>query len=232
MCEPFEASDATDSQMRGNRPGVSAARKGPRMSNRVWKRTAAVLVITAAAVAAAAIVAQSPAAGAAGPRARATLRDTSGQVVGEVVFRGRGEHTDQVVVELEAPAAPGLGAFHGIHAHSVGSCDPNPSGSTNAPFGSAGGHWNPTGANHGSHSGDLPSVYLNLDGRTRATFESDRVDVAALVDASGDGSAVVLHVGPDNFANIPDVYGPPNAATLATGDAGGRYACGVIRAAR
>ena len=65
-------------------------------------------------------------------------------------------------------------------------------------------------------------------------FETDRFNVSALLDA--DGSAVILHAGRDNFANIPATYSSgdpavpgPNAATLGTGDAGGRYACGVVR---
>ena len=195
------------------------------------KRALAATVV-AAGIGAAMVAAPSPAAGSGDPRARATLRDASGAVVGTVTFRGRGPNVDQVVVELSAPAAAGLGAFHGIHVHTTGTCDPNPSGTTNVPFGSAGGHWNPTGATHGSHSGDLPSVLFDLDGRARARFESYRLDVTALLDAAGDGSAVVLHAGPDNFANIPVTYGPPNATTLGTGDAGGRVACGVIRPTR
>jgi Cu-Zn family superoxide dismutase len=46
-----------------------------------------------------------------------------------------------------------------------------------------------------------------------------------------DGSAIIVHANPDNYANIPkDRYDPdPDATTLATGDAGGRVACGVIK---
>jgi len=58
-----------------------------------------------------------------------------------------------------------------------------------------------------------------------------------------DGSAVIIHTGRDNYANIPpttptreeryhshleDVFGP-DSITLATGDAGSRFACGVVR---
>ena len=49
------------------------------------------------------------------------------------------------------------------------------------------------------------------------------------------GRAVILHGGADNLANVPDRYvsgapavAGPDAATLGTGDAGGRIACGVI----
>jgi len=35
------------------------------------------------------------------------------------------------------------------------------------------------------------------------------------------GTALIVHAGPDNFANIPSRYAPaPDATTLATGDAG------------
>ena len=104
------------------------------------------------------------------------------------------------------------------------------------PFGSAGGHWNPTAVGHGSHTGDMPSLLIRANGKAHAEFETDRFAVSELLDA--DGSAVILHAGRDNFANIPSVYSSgeppvtgPNAATLGTGDAGGRYACGVVQLA-
>jgi Cu-Zn family superoxide dismutase len=41
---------------------------------------------------------------------------------------------------------------------------------------------------------------------------------------------VIVHAGPDNFANIPVRYAPngPDATTLATGDSGARTACGTV----
>ena len=90
---------------------------------------------------------------------------------------------------------------------------------------------------HGSHTGDFPSILVGPDGRGRAEFETPRFDVGQLFDA--DGSAVVLHAGPDNFAHVPiggGKYEDPNnwfnnvdpAGTARTGDAGGRYGCGVV----
>ena len=60
------------------------------------------------------------------------------------------------------------------------------------------------------------------------TAKTDRFKVEDLFGA--DGSALIVHAGPENYANIPkDRYRPdPDATTLATGDAGGRVACGVI----
>jgi Cu-Zn family superoxide dismutase len=156
---------------------------------------------------------------------RAVLRDTSGNVVGVVNFRpSRG------ATEVSAEAwnlAPG---FHGFHVHAVGVCDPNaPAG----PFTTAGGHYNPTGAGHGDHAGDMPTLLVMESGRARASFATDRFTVEELLDA--DGSAVIVHAGRDNYANIPtryhshteDTFGP-DSATLATGDAGSRTACGVV----
>ena len=59
------------------------------------------------------------------------------------------------------------------------------------------------------------------------TFEIDRFSVADLA-----GRAVIVHAGPDNFATIPSRYASagPDARTQATGDAGDRAACGVVRA--
>jgi superoxide dismutase, Cu-Zn family len=56
---------------------------------------------------------------------------------------------------------------------------------------------------------------------------TDRFSIADLRDA--DGSAVMVHSGADNFANIPARYGGPDQETLSTGDAGSRLACGVVR---
>ena len=60
---------------------------------------------------------------------------------------------------------------------------------------------------------------------------TDAFEMDAVLDA--DGSAVMVHAGPDNFGNIPTRYAPagPDADTQATGDSGGRAACGVVTAA-
>ena len=110
--------------------------------------------------------------------------------------------------------------FHGFHIHTIGRCD--------APgFTTAGGHFNPTGATHGAHAGDLPSLLVTGDGEAFLATATDRFSIADLRDA--DGSAVMVHSGLDNFANIPARYGGPDQETLNTGDAGSRLACGVVR---
>ena len=77
-------------------------------------------------------------------------------------------------------------------------------------------------------AGDLPSVLVSAGGSATARSVTDRLDPARL-----DGRAVILHAGPDNFANIPMRYSVngvpgPDSDTTSKGDAGDRLACGVI----
>ncbi|RZS29814.1 copper/zinc superoxide dismutase (SODC) [Herbihabitans rhizosphaerae] len=125
--------------------------------------------------------------------------------------------------------APGLDAYHGFHIHQVGECV--------APFTSAGPHWSlDSQARHGKHTGDMPPVLVSGDGTARVVFESHRFNLDQMLDQ--DGSAIILHNGPDNLANVPiedvkyadprDWYNAPKG-TAATGDAGDRYACGAVK---
>lgn len=152
-----------------------------------------------------------------GRYASATLLNTAGERVGRVWLHERRGHGVVDVVARVRDLPPG---FHGLHIHTTGRCD--------APgFTSAGGHFNPAGASHGAHAGDLPSLLVNADGRGRLATATDRFTIADLRDA--DGSAVIVHSGPDNFANIPPRYGTPDQETLNTGDSGSRIACGIVR---
>ena len=149
--------------------------------------------------------------------ANATLRNAAGEKVGRVRMRERGRSGVVLVVAHVHGLAPG---FHGFHIHTTGRCD--------APtFTTAGGHFNPAGATHNAHAGDLPSLLVSANGRAMLATATDRFSLADLRDA--DGSAVMVHSGPDNFANIPPRYGTPDQETLNTGDSGMRVACGVVR---
>jgi superoxide dismutase, Cu-Zn family len=148
-------------------------------------------------------------------KATATLVDGTGKRLGKVTlvqFRGK-----VTVAGRVRGVAPG---FHGFHVHAVGKCE-------GPAFTTAGGHFAAPGQTHGRHAGDLPPLLVNADGSASAAFETDRFVLAQLRDA--DGSALIIHAGPDNFANIPPRYGTPDADTLATGDSGARAACGVIK---
>ena len=156
---------------------------------------------------------------AASPRARIVpLRDADGDTIGTVSLTPADGGNVRVKVSVR-DLPPG---FHGFHVHAVGVCEP--------PFTSAGGHHNPAGASHPGHAGDLPVLYVTEGGRATAEVVTDRFAIKTLFDA--DGSALIVHAKPDNYANIPtDRYDPdPDTMTLATGDAGARHACGLIEA--
>jgi superoxide dismutase, Cu-Zn family len=177
-----------------------------------------VLALVAAAIVAALAVLQRPAAaGNKGDEAKAQLRNAAGTVVGEVKFEQERNGVD-VRVKVRG-LTPG---FHGFHIHTTGSC-------VAADFTSAGGHFNPTGETHGHHAGDMPILQVNPDGTGEVRFTIASFQVGQLFDA--DGSALIIHGGPDNFANIPQRYAPNglDTTTLGTGDSGARVACGVIQ---
>lgn len=104
---------------------------------------------------------------------------------------------------------------HGVHVHTTGACTPT--------FAAAGGHWNPGGHTHGlssatgQHAGDMPNVEVGADGRGRLTYMlGGGATFAGLMDA--DGSAFVVHAGPDDQVTDP------------AGNSGDRIACGIFSA--
>ncbi len=145
--------------------------------------------------------------------ATAELQDVDGNSVGTVTFT---EGTDGVAISATVSGLAGDAGEHGIHLHAVGSCSPD--------FGAAGGHFNPAGAEHGldnpngPHAGDGPNLVLAEDGSATYEAVNDRITLGegdnSLFDA--DGTAVVIHAGPDDQATDP------------TGNSGDRIACGVI----
>ncbi len=152
-----------------------------------------------------------------------TLQGLNGEEVGRVKLL---QKPGEVVVSGTAQGlTPG---FHGFHIHAIGLCE---AGAPSGPFTTAGGHYTGGLPNHGDHAGDMPSLLVMQDGHASASFVTDRFTLDELRDL--DGSAVMVHAGRDNFANIPSRYtsgavAGPDATTLATGDAGSRAACGVI----
>ena len=147
------------------------------------------------------------------PAAVARLVGDKGQVVGNAVLT---QESGGVRILLDvAGLEPGDKA---VHIHEVGRCDP-PS------FDSAGAHFNPTKAEHGTsnprgpHAGDLPDIAVNTDGKghleaTAKLATLDKKVAASLFDA--DGSALVVHERADDKRTDP------------AGNAGARLACGVI----
>jgi len=158
--------------------------------------------------------------------ARAVLKNAAGETVGKVKFADDDDGV-HVKVIVDAPLVTFTAGFHGFHVHA--NDDPsNGTGCVAPSFASADGHFKEVGQNHATHSGDMPVLLVNADGSAEARFVTDRFSVADLA-----GRVVIVHFNADNYANIPARYltGTLTAVdqtTLNTGDAGGRFACGVI----
>lgn len=73
------------------------------------------------------------------------------------------------------------------------------------------GHFDPGGAPHPGHAGDLPPLFSN-GGRASMAVLTDRFRVSQVI-----GRTVIIHSDPDDFHTQP------------SGNAGRKIACGVIR---
>ncbi|HEX9712577.1 MAG TPA: superoxide dismutase family protein [Actinomycetota bacterium] len=177
-----------------------------------------ITVVAAAAVVLAGLLATTGGVADAGEGARAILRNQEGVEVGVVKFS---QEDGFVQVKANAAFPGGLApGFKGFHIHAGAECV--------APFTTAAGHLghdgtDPASTPHSTHEGDMPVLLVNADGTAFARFLTDRVAIGDIV-----GRTVIVHAGPDNYGNVTR-YGTPDAATLGTGDAGARYACGVIQ---
>ena len=149
--------------------------------------------------------------------ARAEIKDSQGNMVGTAIFSPAAAGV-KLQVQVQGFAAAAVGD-HGIHVHAVGKCEPE-------AFTTAGGHFNPSGKKHGlnnpegAHAGDMPN--LLLDGQGNSTYETTLTGISLGADANSlfdaDGSAVVIHAGPDDLVTDP------------AGNSGARVACGVVTA--
>jgi Cu-Zn family superoxide dismutase len=168
----------------------------------------------------------------------AVLHDPRGATVGVVTFSKAGSGT-RVTAAMQRNPYVAPGKFHGFHVHANDNaangtgCAADPKAAPSTWFVSADGHLAGTGGTHGDHAGDMPSPLIARDGTAILMFTTDRFTPSSVV-----GRAVVLHAGADNFGNVPtgsaaDQYTPntpaATAKTQATGNAGDRVACGVVR---
>ncbi len=157
-----------------------------------------------------------PTASAVGERAVGELHNADGQLVGLAFF----EQISESTVRITGPVEGLSSGPHGVHIHETATCEP-------PDFASAGGHFNPTGTEHGlenpngPHAGDLPNMNAPEDGRAWLEFETDRIALTegptSLFDE--DGSAIVIHAGEDDQRSNP------------SGNSGDRVVCGEIRQA-
>ena len=142
-------------------------------------------------------------------RAVAVLHAPDGSPRGTVTFTPV-EDGVRIVADVQG-LEPGL---HGFHLHEYGDC-------TAPDFISAGGHFNPTGAAHGSpddpehHAGDFGNITVDEDGTGHKELVSEMITLGE-GPSSILGRAVIIHQHEDDLETQP------------TGAAGGRVACGVV----
>lgn len=130
------------------------------------------------------------------------------------------ETSDGVEIAYEFTGLP-EGEF-AMHIHETGQA-------TAPDFTDAGGHWNPTEADHGSesengpHLGDLPNIVVDDSGEvsgqetiTGATLAEEPAEGRYSLANDGQGTALIVHEGADDYVSQP------------TGDAGDRQLGGVI----
>ena len=145
-----------------------------------------------------------------------SLTDESG--VGEEV--GTITLADTQYGLLLTPSLMGLPpGIHGFHVHQNPACGPGEKDGKIVPGLAAGGHYDPANTNshegpYGEgHLGDLPSLYVDMNGDSFTPVLAPRLTVADAV-----GHALMIHMDGDNFADMP--------APL--GGGGDRLACGAI----
>jgi len=146
-------------------------------------------------------------------KAKVTLQSVSNsKLTGNVVFTQ--ENGEVSMTAIISGLAEGT---HAIHIHEKGDCS--------APDGkSAGGHWNPTGEDHGKwgdsegfHKGDIGNFEVDASGNGTVNLTTDEW----CLDCGDDkkdlrGKAVIVHDGVDDYTSQP------------SGAAGTRVGCGVI----
>ncbi|CAI5993391.1 unnamed protein product [Closterium sp. NIES-65] len=174
------------------------------------------------------------AASAAGINAVAVLTGSSG-VSGTVTFSQEGSGPTEVSATV-AGLTPGL---HGFHVHKLGDL-------SNGCM-STGPHFNPAGKTHGApgdserHAGDLGNLVANESGVATVSLTDLQIPLSgpnsvlgravvvhADADDLGKGSKSVLGCAVVTHADADDLGKGGVELSKATGNAGGRVACGVI----
>lgn len=144
--------------------------------------------------------------------AHVDVKDAAGKSVGMAMITAAKDGGVSIAVDFKG-LPPGE---HALHFHQTAKCE--------APFTSAGGHFNPGMKKHGTenpegpHAGDMPNFTVAADGTAKTTITNSKVTLAAgdtSIYANG-GTALMIHAKGDDMKSDP------------AGLAGDRIACGLV----
>ena len=142
------------------------------------------------------------------------LKDAKGADVGMATIVSKGQGVEVKLDLKDLP--PGV---HAVHFHQKAQCDP-------PDFKSAGGHFNPTGKQHGfdnpqgHHAGDMMNFTVKANGTAKATVKDADVVLGNGSEANSllanGGTSIMVHAKADDYKTDP------------SGNSGDRIACGAI----
>jgi superoxide dismutase, Cu-Zn family len=144
-----------------------------------------------------------------------------GRPIGQAAFT---EAPNGVLIRLEFSEHALPAGWHGVHMHQIGDCSDFAAG-----FQASGVHeGHVAGVSHGlmnpagPEAGDLPNLFAPPAGAFGAEFYSTRLTLASFPKGDrmplldGNGSALIVHAGPDDHTSQP------------IGGAGARLACAAL----
>jgi len=144
--------------------------------------------------------------------AHVDMKDAAGKSVGMAMISAAKDGGVSIALDVKG-LPPGE---HALHFHQTAKCE--------APFTSAGGHFNPAAKKHGMenpegpHAGDMANFTVAANGTAKTTIVNKQVtmgDGANSIYANG-GTALMIHAKGDDMKTDP------------AGNAGDRIVCGLV----